>query len=92
MTLEEIKKLSDRELDARLGELLGSDCMTWGRGDSDPHFSQSLDAIAPMEAKTVERFGDMAYLHAIWKITDELGVIATARHRAEAVLFCWEAE
>lgn len=123
MTLEEIKKLSDRELDARLAEkVLG--CTSWdNNGIVQKHFwyrredmdagkdcdfllqdftpSQSLDAIAPLEAKTLEKFPGR-YATDLSKVihpeTDgyfvslEEGITASARHRAESVLLCWEAE
>ena len=135
MTLEEIKALSDRELDAKLAEkvlgwsfrgfcysgpvtlknlpdlevVVGDDTDLWEDGsrvwyfkkdgakvplsEVAPPFSSSLDAIAPLEAKTVEKFGVEMYE---WTFTDigyfDSLLLASARHRAEACLFLWTQE
>lgn len=96
MTLSEIKKLSDRELDARLAEkVLGWKKPRPGFIVNIPYYSKSLDAIAPLEAKTREKVGLWHYCGALGTVADCLrweAVTASARFRAEAVLLCWEAE
>lgn len=157
MTLEDIKKLSDRELDALLAEkVLGIDlssrpehewrkdedgevdewayeadnllichgprCVRCGysycvncdednpRPSCKPEpicYSKRLDAIAPLEAKTREEFMD-ANGNDIYRQTLSILLgnscssdaavafpdpyLASARHRAEACLLCWEGE
>jgi len=110
MTLTEIKALSDRELDAKLAEIFfGFDPapVVVHRGSRDvmlvapepPHLRSSLDAIAPLESKTVEKFGMREYARllafSLPPNKDDAypfwypSVTASARHRAEACLYLW---
>jgi len=115
MTIDEIKKLSNRELDARLAEkVLGQIVFddhgyhfthpatvptVYGPGcPALPEYSQSRDAIAPLEEKTIGEVGPVEYAN---RLSDAItgkpawtyqSVTASARHRAEAILLCWETD
>jgi len=72
------------------------DCVWEDEAFADGEPSQSLDAIWPLQEKTVEKFGQFEHERALFEAMGDMEgnyiICASARQRAEAIAFLWTQE